>query len=83
MDERLSWVVLFAIPDGDDPDWATWYAAWLVNLSRVGDLVGPKPVRSELTCLFVGLDKEYVQIKPSESREEFYAAQLVRHFANR
>jgi hypothetical protein len=25
---------VFAITDGEDPDWATWYADWLVNLSR-------------------------------------------------
>jgi hypothetical protein len=53
------------------------------NLSRIGDLVGTKPVRSELTSLFVGLDKEYVQTKPSERWKEFYAARLVHHFANR
>jgi hypothetical protein len=44
---------VFAIVDGDDPDWATWYADWLVNLSRIGDLVGTKP-RSERAHLFVG-----------------------------
>jgi len=38
---------VFAITDGDDPDWATWYADWLVNLSRFSDLVGAKPPRSE------------------------------------
>jgi hypothetical protein len=25
---------VYAIRDGDDPDWASWYADWLVNLSR-------------------------------------------------
>jgi hypothetical protein len=74
---------VFAITDGDDPDWATWYADWLVNLSRIGDLVGTKPVRSELTCLLVGLDKEFVQTKPSGRWEDFYAARLMRQFANR
>ena len=74
---------VFAISEGDDPDWATWYADWLVNLSRIAELVHAKPVRSELTCLFVGLDKEYVQTRPSERSEEFYAARLVQHFANR
>src|SRR5205814_7065944 len=72
---------VFAITDGDDPDWATWYADWLANLSRLGDLVGTKPVRSELTYLLVGLDKEYVQTKPPGRWEDFYADRLVRHFA--
>ena len=37
---------VFAITDGEDPDWATWYADWLVNLSRVSDLLGTKPPRN-------------------------------------
>jgi hypothetical protein len=74
---------VFAITNGDDPDWATWYADWLVNLSRIGDLVGTKPVRSELTYLLVGLDKEYGETKPSGDWEDFYASRLMRHFANR
>lgn len=24
--------VVFAISDGDDPDWASWYSDWLINL---------------------------------------------------
>jgi hypothetical protein len=73
---------VFAIVDGDDPDWATWYADWLVNLSRIGDLVGTKPVRSELTYVLVGLDKEFGNTEPSGRWEDFYASRLMRHFAN-
>jgi len=72
---------VFAITEGNDPDWATWYSDWLVNLSRIGDMVGTKPVRSELTYLLVGLDKDYVQTKPAARWEDFYAARLMRHFA--
>ena len=50
--------VVFAITDGTDPDWATWYADWLANLSSIGELLGGRPVRSELTYVLVGLDKE-------------------------
>jgi hypothetical protein len=74
---------VFAITAGEDPDWATWYADWLVNLSRIADLVGTRPIRSELTYLLVGLDQEYVQTRPSERWEDFYAARLMRHFASR
>jgi hypothetical protein len=73
--------VVFAIADGDDPDWATWYADWLVNLSRLPELVDAKPVRSELTYLLVGLDKEYTQTAPTERWEDFYAARLIQHFS--
>src|SRR5687767_855465 len=42
---------VYAIFDGDDSDWATWYADWLDNLSRLPGVLGVKPVRSELTYL--------------------------------
>ena len=69
--------IVFSINDGNDPDWATWYSDWLVNLSRLPDLIGTRPVRSELTYTLVGLDKEYVKTGPSERWEDFYAKRLV------
>ena len=68
---------VFAITQGDDPDWATWYSDWLVNLSPLPELLGAKPVRSELTYLLVALDKEYVQSQPSVRWEDFYASRLM------
>ena len=73
--------VVFAITDGTDADWATWYADWLANLSSIGELLGVRPVRSELTYVLVGLDKEYALQNPSEKWEDFYAARLAKHFA--
>jgi hypothetical protein len=69
--------VVFAIKDGNDADWATWYSDWLINLSRLPDLLGTRPVRSELTYALVGLDKEYVKTAPRERWEDFYATRLV------
>jgi hypothetical protein len=74
--------VVFAISDGDDPDWASWYADWLVNLSALPRILGVRPVRSELTWLLVGLDREYSTEKRAMSWEEFYADRLVQHFAS-
>jgi hypothetical protein len=73
--------VVFAISDGDDPDWASWYADWLANLSSLPDLLGTRPVRSELTYLLVSLDKEYTRDRPADRWEHFYAARLHEHFA--
>jgi hypothetical protein len=73
--------VVFAITDGTDPDWATWYADWLANLSSIGELLGGRPVRSELTYVLVGLDKEYTLQNPAEKWEDLYAARLAKHFA--
>ena len=66
--------------DGDDPDWASWYADWLVNRSELPDLLDVKPVRSELTYMLVRLDKKYTMESPDEKWEDFYARGLVEHF---
>ena len=72
---------VFAISDGEDLDWATWYADWLVNLSRFSDLVGAKPPRSEVTYQLVSLGKEYRQAGSTEAWEDFYAARLIERLA--
>ena len=72
---------VYRITDGADDDWASWYADWLTKLSELPDLVGRRPVRSELTHHLVDLDKEYVSTDPSQSWEEFYAQRLVQLFA--
>ena len=40
--------VVYRIVDGDDPDWASWYAEWLLTLSELPQLLGSTPVRSHL-----------------------------------
>jgi len=74
---------VYAMRDGDDPDWASWYADWLVNLSRLPDLLGIKPVRSELTYLLVMLDKQYLRDTQGESWEDYYAVRILQHFSRR
>ena len=73
--------VVYRSTDGDDPDWASWYADWLVNNSELPDLLGSKPVRSELTYMLVLLDKEYTNESPDEKFENYYARRLVEHFS--
>jgi hypothetical protein len=69
--------VVYRIVDGDDPDWASWYSDWLLNLSHLPAVLGRKPVRSELTYLLVRLDKEYTERKPDQRWEDYYAEELV------
>lgn len=71
---------VFRITDGADDDWASWYSQWLTNLSELPDIVGARPVRSELTYMLVRLDKEYSQRKPAERWQDYYADALVEHF---
>ena len=47
----------------------------------VGDLLGIKPVRSELTYLLVMLDKQYLRDTQGESWEDYYAARILQHFS--
>ena len=58
--------VVYAITDGDDPDWATSYSDWLVNLSQMADLLATRPIRSERTFVLVRLDREYSSTHPTQ-----------------
>lgn len=73
--------VVYRITDGDDPDWASWYADWLINLSELPELLGRRPVRSELVYTLVGLDKDYVAESPADRWEDYYARRLSERFA--
>jgi hypothetical protein len=72
---------VYRITDGEDPDWASWYADWLVRLSELPEIVGRAPVRSELTHLLVELDGEYTRATPAEPWESWYAGRVVAHFS--
>ena len=48
---------VYRIVDGDDPDWASWYADWLITLSELPQLLGATPVRSDLVHTLVTLDR--------------------------
>ena len=68
---------VYRIVDGDDPDWASWYSDWLVNLSELPQLLGSTPVRSELTYTLVSLDREYSAEAHNERWEDWYAERLI------
>ena len=74
--------VVYRIVDGDDPDWASWYADWLLSLSELPQLLGTKPVRSELVYTLVRLDKEYTSSQPAERWEDVYARDLLATFTH-
>jgi hypothetical protein len=68
--------VVYRITDGDDPDWASWYAGWLLELSELSELLGRSPVRSHLVHALVQLDREYTAERPDDPWEAWYAARL-------
>jgi len=73
---------VYRIVDGADPDWASWYADWLIGLSELPQLLGQAPVRSELVYMLVSLDKQFTADEPGERWEDFYARQITRHFTS-
>jgi hypothetical protein len=74
---------VYRITDGDDADWASWYADWLTRLSELPSLLSSSLVRSEVVYLLVRLDKEYVANQPGEPWEQYYAARIVDHFGGK
>ena len=71
---------VYRITDGDDPDWASWYADWLLNLSELRSLLGVVPVRSELGHALVQLDRDFTVAGPPDRWEDWYAERLSRSF---
>ena len=74
--------VVYRIVDGDDPDWASWYADWLLELSELPELLGAKPVRSHLVHALVELDREHTGAAAGERWEDAYARGLAERFAS-
>ena len=74
--------VVYRIVDGDDPDWASWYADWLLSLSELPQLLATKPVRSELVWLLVELDRQYAQDGPDLPWPAWYADRLLERFGS-
>jgi hypothetical protein len=73
--------LVYRIVDGDDPDWASWYADWLLKLSELPQILGTTPVRSELVWLLVALDRGYAEAKPATPWPDWYAERMLEHFA--
>ena len=72
--------IVYRIVDGDDPDWASWYADWLLDHSELPALLGKPPVRSHLVYALVQLDRDYVATSPAQRWEDWYAERLVNEF---
>ncbi|MEX0850106.1 MAG: hypothetical protein WD015_01260 [Gaiellaceae bacterium] len=69
--------VVYRITDGDDPDWASWYADWLLDLSELSELIGARPIRSHLVHALVDLDRQYTGEGLSDRWEDWYAPRLA------
>jgi hypothetical protein len=89
MDDRISAIagvlhdasethhIVFKIVDGEDTDWASWYADWLIQHSALPALLGRAPVRSELVYLLVLSDKRFAGGSIDGRWEDYYARALI------
>ncbi|HEV2980029.1 MAG TPA: hypothetical protein VGX51_01250 [Solirubrobacteraceae bacterium] len=71
--------VVFRISDGEDPDWASWYADWLIDHSELPEILRRSPVRSELVWLLVQADKDYTSTPPQQPWPDWYAQRVLAH----
>jgi hypothetical protein len=71
--------VVYRIVDGEDPDWVSWYADWLIEHSELPQILGKVPVRSELVWLLVELDRDYTRASPDTPWPDWYAQRIVEH----
>ena len=74
--------VVYRIVDGDDPDWASWYADWLIGLSELPEILGSRPVRSHLVHALVQLDRDFTSSAGDGPWEDWYAERLVAEFGS-
>jgi hypothetical protein len=73
---------VYRITDGSDDDWASWYAAWLLDLSELPTVLGTRPPRSHLVHALVQCDRDYSATQTDEPWQRFYASRLVQLFGD-
>lgn len=71
---------VYRITDGVDDDWASWYADWLLNLSKLEQLLGARPIRSHLVHALVQLDRDHSD--SDEPWPQYYARHLRAQFGS-
>jgi hypothetical protein len=74
--------IVYRIVDGDDPDWASWYADWLLDHSELPQLLGKAPVRSHLVYALVQYDRHFVAQKMTDKWEDYYAQEIIKEFSS-
>jgi hypothetical protein len=73
--------LVWRLVDGHDPNWASWYADWLLEHSELPEVLGQAPVRSELVYMLVKLGKEHAEQGREDPWEDYYAEALAAYFS--
>jgi hypothetical protein len=72
--------VVYRITDGADDDWASFYAAWLIDHSELPDALGGAPTRSHLVHELVESERAFAAAEPSARWQDVYARRIVDRF---
>ena len=67
----------FLATNGDDPEWAVWYAEWL--LDPLGRLLDRAYTVEELTALLKTVDQHHRERAPSADWPMYYAGFFLEH----
>ena len=70
----------FASVDGEDSDWAIFYANRLIDHSSLPSIVGDALASVPLAQTLAELDRCYVAEKPDETWERYYARGLLERY---
>jgi hypothetical protein len=73
---------VYRITDGEDADWASWYADWLLDLSELPGRLGVRPVRSHLVHALVELDADFRTNDVEGRWQDYYALGLMDRFTS-
>ena len=70
----------FASANGVDPEWAVFYADWLVDSSSLPTLVEQPLGRGALKDALVEIDRRHTAEGPDEDWARYYARGLIERF---
>ena len=73
--------IVYRITDGEDDDWASWYADWLVHLSELPELLERRPVCSHLVHELVECELAFAREEPEARWEDYYGNRIEERFA--
>ncbi len=71
---------VFHYVGGDDADWASFYADFLVNHSPLPAMLATPPTRGHLTAALIEMGQRYETEKPDMTWEAFSAPGIVARF---
>lgn len=70
----------YASVNGEDPDWAIFYANRLIDHSSLSSMVSSPLASAPLAATLAELDERYIAEKPDETWEHYYARGLIERF---